>query len=114
MVRDAEVEQFLNDCTFAEFGVLAQEFGVETHAASRRATAPFRLHRADLDHFRMDADAFGPGFHLGLEHITRNRFLQRLPLSGRGGSHGLARRNSFISFVATSTTASMPASISAL
>src|ERR1039458_8070042 len=96
MVRDAEVEQFFDDCTLAELGVLAQEFGVETHAASRRATAPFRLHRADLDHFRMDADAFGPGFHLGLEHITRNRFLQRLPLSGWGGSHRLPSGNSFL------------------
>src|ERR1017187_4486609 len=113
VVRDAEVEQFFGDHALAEVGVLAQQSAVETHAASGGATSPFALHGADLDDFRMHTDAFGPGFHFGLEHVTRHRFLQRLPLLGRGGSHGLARRNSFISFVATSTTASIPASISA-
>src|ERR1019366_10048393 len=114
VVRDAEVEQFFKDYALAELGVLAQEGGVETHPASRPATAPFPLHVANLDHLGMHTNAFGPGFHFCLEYIPRHRLLQRCPLSWRGGSHGLARRNRFISFVATSTTASMAAPISAL
>jgi hypothetical protein len=98
VVWDAKVKQFFHNHALAKFGVLAQEVGVKTHPSGRGATAPFPLHGAHLHHFRLYPDAFGPDFHLGLEHIPRNRLLQRLPLSGRGGSHGLARRSSFISF----------------
>lgn len=84
----AEVEEFLNDYALAEFRVLAQQGAVEPYPACCGATAPFPLHGANLDNLWMIAGAFGPAFQFGLEYMTRNRFLQRLPLYGRGGSHG--------------------------
>jgi hypothetical protein len=114
VVWHAQMEQFFDNHAFAEVGVLTEQAGVKSHSARRGTASPLSLHRPHVDQLWTDADLLRPGQDFGLEQITGNRFFQRLPLSRGGGSHGLARRKSFMSFVATSTTASMPASISAL
>src|ERR1043166_2942084 len=114
VIRHAQVQQFLHDHALAKLLVLAKQVRVEGHTPAGRATSPFAFHWPDVNDLWPHAHLVHPCLDLSLERFTRQRARQRLEFPGRGGSHGLALRSSFISLSATSAMASTPASISAL
>ena len=71
VVRDSEVEQFVDDDVRSNARRGREQVAAENEPALRRAGRPLRLQGADLDAFRLNGKPFGPSAHFGAEeHAT--------------------------------------------
>src|SRR5437867_825417 len=113
MVGDLQVEQFFHDDAPARRGGLAQQLGVEGDPPLCRTASPLAAHRPKVDLFRLDPYAPSPRRHLRTENITRHRLFKFLP-HALSLPHADALRSMRNTPLASSTTPSAPASISAL
>ena len=69
VVRDGEMEQFMDDDVIAELRVHAEEFIVEAQRACGGTGGPLAAHGADVDGVRFHVELSRPFKHAGFELI---------------------------------------------
>lgn len=102
VIRDREVEQFVDDDIVAEGTGHGNEFVVEAEGSGGRAGGPLPTHRADVDRSRLHLELGGPFQDASSEFLPGYFFHQiRLAFSSRVKSSSTIR-------VTTSRSSSSP------